>query len=65
MRLDFSDFTVLVMVSEIYHALNFTITHTLPSFRTVFPFGILDEYLHHSNTSAATAALAGIVIIQA
>ncbi len=25
MRLDFSDFTVLVMVSELYHALNFTI----------------------------------------
>jgi hypothetical protein len=25
MRLDFSDFTVLVMVSELYHATNFTI----------------------------------------
>jgi hypothetical protein len=45
MRLDFSDFTVLGMVSEQYHALNFTIK--IIPIRTVFPFGILDEYLHY------------------
>jgi hypothetical protein len=46
MRLDFSDFTVLVMVSELYHATNFT-KDNFPCFRTVFSFGILDEYPHY------------------
>ena len=39
MRLDFSEFTVLVMVSELYHALNFTIKIISHPLRLYFLLG--------------------------
>ena len=38
MRLNFSDFTVLVIVSELYHATNFYHSYYFPLFRNVFSF---------------------------
>ena len=46
MRPNFSDFKVLVRVLELYLALNFTIK-IISHPRTVFSFGVLDEYLHY------------------
>ena len=47
MRLNFSDFIVLVMVSKLFHATNFYDSYYFPFFRNVFSFGILDEYPHY------------------